>query len=331
MSVWPLRYVERTFVPGNVGCSIRLFEVNLLPYSERLNFLNRLSNPLKGFLYALGGTVLVSTSFVTAKYGLQGFNPETFSLVWTIAAAVYSLLIVLGSGQWRQMAVSKGAARDLVLLGVATGVAMILAWSALALLDPSFSAFLWRFQPMIAIVLGALFLRERLSALEIAAGAVMISGGFLSTIGRWDFVGTGVVLTLLACSAVGVQMLIAKARVHEIHPNILVAYRVSGASIVVLLWCLLTGKTDLQVERSYWYVTLLGAFLSPCASFLLTFRSYRYWDLSRSSLVRTIQPLFVLPLAYAVFGKLPVGKELLGGGVIMIGALWLAWIQFTRK
>jgi len=43
------------------------------------------SDPLKGFFYALAGSVLVSTNWVTAKYGLRGFNPETFSLVWTSA------------------------------------------------------------------------------------------------------------------------------------------------------------------------------------------------------------------------------------------------------
>jgi drug/metabolite transporter (DMT)-like permease len=286
---------------------------------------------IKGFLYALGGTVLVSTNFVTAKYGLGGFNPETFSLVWTTTAAVYSLLIVLSCGQWRQIAVPRRAARDVALLGVTTGVAMILAWSALSRLDPSFAAFLWRLQPMITIALGALFLKERLTAAEIVAGAIMISGGLLSTLGRWQFVGTGVVLILIACVAVAVQLLIAKARVHEIHPNILVVYRVGIASVVVLLWCLLTGRIDFQVKASYWYVTLLGAFLGPCASFLLTFRSYRYWDLSRSSLVLTVQPLFVLPLAYAVFRKLPVGKELLGGIVIMMGAFWLTWIHFRKR
>ncbi len=219
----------------------------------------------------------------------------------------------------------------MVLLGVATGVAMILAWTALSRLDPTFSAFLWRFQPVIAITLSFLFLKERLTAAEIAAGAVMISGGLLSTVGRWNVVGTGVVLTLVACCAVAVQMLIAKARVHEIHPNILVTYRVGVASVVILLWCLVTGRIDFEVRASYWYVTLLGAFLSPCASFLLTFRSYRYWDLSRSSVVRTVQPLFVLPMAYAVFRKLPVGKELIGGGLIMAGAFWLAWIHFRRR
>jgi drug/metabolite transporter (DMT)-like permease len=289
------------------------------------------SNSLKGFLYALGGTFLVSTNFITAKYGLKGFNPETFSLVWTAAAAVYSFLIVLSSGQWRQMALSSRAARDMMLMGLATGVAMISGWAGLARLDSSFAAFLWRFQPVLTIMLSVFFLRERFSVKEIAPVAIMILGGCLSTIGRWDIVGIGIILTLLACCAAAVQMLIAKARVHEIRPNILVVYRVGIGAVVIMLWSLVTGKIDFHVEASYWYVTLLGALLGPCASFLLTFRSYRYWELSRSSMVKTAEPLFVLPLAYVVFGKLPIGKELLGGCVILIGAFWLAWIHLIKK
>jgi len=289
------------------------------------------SNLLKGFLYSLGGTVLVSTNFITAKYGLKGFNSETFSLVWTAAAAFYSLLVVLVSRQWQQMALSPSAARSIALMGLATGAGMILGWAGLARLDPSFAAFLWRFQPVLAIMLGILFLGERLSLKEIAPVAVMIFGGCLSTIGRWDVVGLGTMLTLLACVAVAVQMVIAKARVHEIHPNILVVYRVGIGAAVIMLWTFLRGKADFAVEASYWYVTLLGALLGPCVSFLLTFRSYRYWDLSRSSMVKTAQPLFVLPLAYIAFGQLPAGKELFGGSIILVGAFGLAWIHFVRK
>ena len=41
---------------------------------------------------------MISTNYVTAKHGLKGFNYQTFSVVWTTAAAVYALLIVLGTG-----------------------------------------------------------------------------------------------------------------------------------------------------------------------------------------------------------------------------------------
>ncbi len=285
----------------------------------------------KGFLYALGGTAVVSTNFVTAKYGLRGFNPETFSFVWTTAAAVFAFAVVLLSRQLPKLRAASGAAGSMALLGLATGVGMILSWAGLARLEPSLAALLWRFHPAMAIALGVLVLGETLTRVEVGAVAVMIVGGAVSTFGRWGLVGAGTVLTLLACLSAAVQMLIAKARVRQVEPNVLVFCRVGIAAVVVAAWLFSSGRADFNVAPRYWCVTFLGAFLGPCASFLLTFRSYRYWDLSRESIVRTMQPLFVLPLAYAVFGTVPGPKEASGGCLILAGAFWLGWQQMRRR
>lgn len=285
------------------------------------------SDTLKGLLYSLAGAILGSTNFVTAKYGVKGFNPETFSLVWTSAAAVYTLLIVLATGHRRQLELPAYAVKKVALMGVVTGAGMVLSWAGLARLDPSFSAFLWRFSPVLTIVLSVLFLDEKLLGKEWVPIAVMFLGGCLSTVGRWRIVGVGTILTLLACFAASVQMLIAKMETSEIDPNILAFYRVGVGALAIALWTFLMGKADFDVAASYWAVTLLGAFLGPCAQFLFIFRSYQYWDLSRSSIVRLSQPLFVLPLAYFILGKFPTSIELAGGLLIMAGAFWLGWIH----
>ncbi len=287
-------------------------------------------NNIKGFLYAISGAILVSTNYITAKYGLIGFNPETFSLVWTSAASIYTLVIVFATGHRRHLALPAHAVKKIALLGLATGIGMILAWAGLSLLDPSFASFIWRFAPVLTIVLSAVFLGERLHGKELIPIAIMIIGGALSTFGRWTIVGTGVILTLLACCAVSVQMILAKMKVSEIHPNILVFYRVSIAALLIATWTLGTGKAHFAVGTSYWFMTLLGAFLGPCLSFLFTFRSYKYWDLSRSSIVLTAQPLLVLPMAYIAFGKIPSGMQLIGGFIILIGAFWLVFMHRTQ-
>ena len=284
-------------------------------------------NNTKGFLYALGGTLLVSTNYITAKYGLKGINPETFSLLWTLAASCYSFIIILLSGRLRELIIPRQSLRSIAVLGVATGTGMILAWSGLSLLDPSFASFLWRFSPVLIIVLSVLFLNERLRLIEILPIAVMVLGGALTTFGRWHIVGQGVVLTLLGCVAVAVQMLVVKLNVQRIHPNVLVFYRVGLAALVIAMWAGVTGKLSLGISTPHLLVTMLGAFLGPCASFLLTFRSYRYWELSRSSVVLTAQPLLVLPMAYLAFGRIPSGLELMGGFVILGGAFSLIWLH----
>ena len=271
--------------------------------------------------------MLFSIAYVMAKYGLEGFNQETFSLVWASAAVIYSLAIVLATGGWQQLMLPAHAVNNIALIGLLSGAGVILSWTGLARLDPSFAGFLWRFAPVLTIVLGALYLGERLLVGELVPIAVMVLGGCLGAIGRWHIVGVGMALTLLACCAFAVQVLIAKMQVAEIHPVILNFYRVGIGALIVALWALLAGKVDFNVEASYWLVTLLGAFLGPCAAFLLTYISYRHWDLSRSSIVLTVQPLFILPSAYFIIGQLPTGMELVGGLVILVGAFWLAWIH----
>ncbi|MHC5035782.1 MAG: DMT family transporter [Planctomycetota bacterium] len=288
-------------------------------------------SPVRGFFLALAGTALVSTNFVTAKYALRGFNPETFSSVWTTAGALYALIILLFSGQARQLALPRTAPVLTLLLGALTGAGMILTWAGLKELDPSFAAFLWRFMPVLILLLGVVFLRERLRAIEIILLALMILGGVYGTLGRWDVVGFGVMLTLGAAFAGAWQMLIAKILTGRAHPHTLVFFRLGPGAVFIVLWTLCLGRFDFNVPLRYWAVTLLGALLGPCLAHVFTFRSYRHWELSRSSIVLAVQPLFVLPLAYVFLGQFPVGKELLGGVLILLGSLWLGWIHLAPK
>jgi drug/metabolite transporter (DMT)-like permease len=284
-------------------------------------------NNTKGFLFALAGTILVSTNFVTAKYGLQGFNPYTFSMIWTISATCFAFIITVLSNRTKELLVPRHLILRMVALGFVTGVGMILGWAGLALLDPSFASFLWRFGPALTIIASYIVLREKMSAWEVLPFFVMLIGGVISTVGVWHAVATGVVLTFLACVTVAIQMLIAKKSIGDLHPNTLVFYRVGGAAVTIMLYSLLINKVEFTGNITHWTSTIVGALLGPCCSFLLTFRSYRYWSLSRSSIVLTIQPLFVLPMAYMIFGRIPTVLQLIGGAIILAGALWLAWLH----
>ena len=287
-------------------------------------------DPLRGLLYSLGGVILLSTNFITAKYGLKGFNPETFSFVWTTAAAIYSFAIALAGKSSRSQIFPRQNMKAMMALGTITGICMVMTWNGLALLDPVFSSFLWRFFPVTAILAGVLFLKEKLSKYESFAMLVMLTGSLWSVAGRWDIVGSGVILTLLAGCAGAAQLLIAKSQTDLVHVNVLVAYRVGIGAVFTAAWALANHNLNFDVEPSYWYVTLLGAFLGPCAGFLFTFRSYRYWTLSQSSVILTIQPLLVLPLAHVFLGTFPTEKELTGGLVILLGVFCLALVQIKK-
>ena len=282
------------------------------------------SNLGKGFFLSLAATALIASNYVTAKYALAGFNPWTFSVVWCSAASIYSFIIVLVNGQVRQVILGQRSLLAMLYMGLATAAAMMCAWTSLTLLNPAFASFLFRFGPVLTIVLAVVFLSEKLPRRLLGPAAVMIGGGLVSAVGRWHIVALGMVLALLACCAAATERLIAKAKVCEVPPNIIVFYRVFIAAMVVALVTFAIGKADFNVEGKYWAVLLLGAFLGPCLAHAVMFRSYLHWDISRTSIVLTAMPLFVLPLAYLALGKFPAGMELVGGLIILVGAFWLA-------
>jgi drug/metabolite transporter (DMT)-like permease len=301
--------------------------------SEPVSQLHLQHNPLQGFLYSLVATFLLATNYITAKYGLEGFNPETFSIIWTLSATLFSFIIIIITHELKNITVPADSIKKITLLGFATGMGMILGWSGLARLDPSFASFLSRSRPVVTILLGIIFLKERFQKTEWIPAVIIIMGGFISATGRWDKIGVGMILILSSACLSAVQMLLAKMTIAKgrVSPNILVFYRVGIALATISIWNLLTCRTNFNVRISYYLVTILGAFLGPCLSWLFMYRSYRYWDLSRSSIVFTMQPLFVLPLAYFILGKLPVIKELYGGLIILIGSFWLIWIHIYHR
>ena len=283
----------------------------------------------KGFLFALSGTVLISTYFVTGKYALRGFNTATFCFLWTAATAVFSLGILLVRGEFRHLRLPKRAVPGVVGVGLCTGVGMIVLYEGLRLLDPSFAAFLGRSFPVMVILLGVIFLKERLHLIEILPMGLMLVGGIVSVWGRWQTVGPGVVLVLVGYLVFAFHRLLVKLATPRVEATVIVFYRALGGCIIVAVWMLVSGKADFAVEAKYWRILFLGALLAPCVGNMLSFHSYHYWNLSRNVMILTIQPLIVLPMAWLFLGQLPSPQALVGGCIILIGSAWVTWIYLS--
>ena len=288
------------------------------------------SHPVKGFCLSLLGTALLATNFITAKYAAAEFGSSSFTVIWTIGCCVWALSYLAATRDLGSLRLAKSDLLPVGLLGLFTGAGMICAWAGLLLMDPSFNAFLWRMMPVMGMLLGVIFLKERLSLLDVLPVAVMLVGGAAGTLGRWEAVAAGVLFTVVSAVMFALQLLIGKLQSGKLGEVALVFYRSFFACIVVVIWTFATGKQHFDVSVSVWLVTALGSFLGPFAGFVCMYRSYRYWGLSRSSMVMSVQPLVVLPLAVWVLGEIPNQQELLSGAIILVGALWLGWVQIRQ-
>ena len=284
-----------------------------------------------GLVFAIAGTFCLSTSYITVKVGLRGFNVTTFTLIWTVAAALFSLGIVLSTGSIQRIRPPAGTPWRLLGLGATTGASMIWSWAGLARLDPSTAAFLWRFLPLINIVVAMLLFQDRIRRCEALPISLMLFGGCLSVYGQGRFVLIGALFTLLACMAVSAQQVISKTLVARMPTPVLVFYRNGIGALFILIWVLTGGELRLDASPAQWGVTLLGALLAPCLGFILLYRSFHYWELSRASIIQIAEPVFVVPMACLILDDRPSGRTFAGGAIILAGALWLILIHMHRQ
>lgn len=286
-------------------------------------------NTTKGFTFALAGMVFLSCNYITAKYGLRGFNPESLTVVWMGAATVYAMLWTLMLRQARRIVLPASSFNWLVAMGLANAGCQLTAWQSLDRMDPSLYAFLQRFSPMMAILMGTLILHERVRRLEWLPISVMVFGGMVSVLAPTpadsplNWLGVG--LCLLSAFLSAAQLPLAKLAGPDIPVGIMNLYRIAVAFVAVSLWGAARGKIDFSnAKPDHWGVVILGALLGPFISYVCTFRSYRHWDMARSSMVMTLQPLVVVPMAFLAFGLDITQWQLIGGFVTLAGGFWLA-------
>src|SRR3989339_1320476 len=207
----------------------------------------------KGMIYSFLGTLLLSTNLITAKYVMQGFSVPVFTTLWTLSAAIHCFWLLAVLKMLRRIPLkSRSLLVSVISIGVTTGVAMTLTWEGLSRLDPLFTSFLWRFAPVFMIILGVVFLKEKLTLSETMCFLVMVVGGMVIAMGRWKMNSTGIVLTLLACIVSSVSMLLAKRVVHEVPPLVLVLYRAVIALPVVMIWAFVQGGMVIQATPGQW-------------------------------------------------------------------------------
>lgn len=132
--------------------------------------------------WALLSAVAAASTAIFAKIGISGIGSDFATLIRTVVVLAALALIVVMTGQWQPLSsVSGKTYLFLVLSGLATGASWLCYFRALKLGEASRVAPIDKLSVVFVAVLAALFLGERLAAINwlgvalIAAGAVLVS------------------------------------------------------------------------------------------------------------------------------------------------------------
>lgn len=134
-------------------------------------------------LWALLSACFAALTAVFAKVGVEHVNPDAATLIRTVVILLVLAAMVSATGELRSVANASGRTYTfLVLSGLATGASWLCYFRALSLGDASRVAPIDKLSVVLVAVFGAVFLGERLSAVNWLGVALIAAGAWLITL-----------------------------------------------------------------------------------------------------------------------------------------------------
>ena len=287
-----------------------------------------MSEPGKGYTFAMLSALLSGTNYVLGKVVLANLSPaHLVALIFSIATLIQGAWMIQ-TGQWREVLhCSARAWRYVLLFSALSIVALWTLWAGVKYLDPSVAAFISRLQTLVTVFLGIWLLGERFRVLEAVGGVVVIAGvgmlyateGVKLSLWFWVMVASGVFW--------GVTEVVAKVALRHINATPLSFIRTAIVALFYLLLLTFQGQPLLGLGHKWWGVIGIALMGPTLARWFYLFALKRL-PVSKASLVNQIQPIFVAIVAFTFLGTIPGIREWVGGLLILAGCTVMIWGQY---
>jgi drug/metabolite transporter (DMT)-like permease len=242
------------------------------------------------------------------------------------AGLVQSALVTFSQGiRWPQK-ISPLGWKLLAVFTLFSIVALGCLMMGLALIEASTAGFLSRASVIVIMILGIFFLHERFKLLEALSALILLAGIIIIRSCVRVEIAPGFWWMLTSAFTFGIVEIIAKISVKHISPLHLNALRNSAVGVILILWALAKGAGNWDLGNLWFGVIAIGI-TGPLIARQFYLYALKNLEVSKTSLITQIQPVFVLVLSYLVLAERPCGEELLGGGLIVFGCFGLVFMR----
>jgi len=289
------------------------------------------SDTFKGYLFAIIATLTFSNVYIFSKAALNEIPLAQFGSLWYAVVAIFCFLFALFNKKLGQLTqLTRKQILVLLTLGALEMATTTLFFLSIHIIpDPAVTSFLGNMFPVMVMLGGIFILHERFGPVEIFGGFLALSGAFVisysggTTLDTMFIKGTGVVFfnAIFATTAT----LVVKTQIKNLSPELLNLNRAVWLLIFSVIMFFVMGDSVAFSAGSI-KNTMIGAILEFVA-ILTVYYSYKFIEASRSSIVQSLKGIFVLLVAFLVFGTLPLPHQLLGGIITVAGVLIMALAQ----
>jgi drug/metabolite transporter (DMT)-like permease len=205
-------------------------------------------------------------------------------------------------------------------IGLLVGVNTNMGFVAVRYVDPGTASLLSRTSILFTLALGILWLRERLTRVEVAGTVLALVGVAVISFQPGDYLRVGALIVIASTLLYAVHSAVVKRYGGDMPFGEFLFYRVSAVAAVLLVlavaqgalvwpsavgwaWLFLAGLVNVVVSRGLYYLVL------------------RRMDMSVLTIILTLTPVVTWLWSVALFGGRPTAAEIGGGVATLAGVL----------
>ncbi|MFI5322493.1 MAG: DMT family transporter [Thermodesulfobacteriota bacterium] len=279
--------------------------------------------PIAGYLYLVGTALFTALSYVFGRAVNRSLHPASITFYWFFAAFVCSVFVVMAiPSQRAEVKHLRKYTKIFIYSSILTAVGAALWISAIKTIGIPLTSFLMKAQTLFSLLLGMIFLGERLNKWETVGIVVTITGGIIVAYQREFSLLVGTLTAIAAAFFYSSLSFTVKKMGPKLNMLMVANLRALGVAIFMIIYLVATGTLEKPGLKDVIFMALggiNGAYIAKACQF----QAIKLIDVSRTTAVLPLESIFVVLFSYFIFHEIPSVIKLLGGAGIIIGVIFL--------
>lgn len=280
--------------------------------------------PVVGYLFLIGTALFTAVSYAFGRAVDRNLDAESTTFFWFFGALIFSVLVTAVVPDQREEIKNPGKYLKIFLYtSVLTSIGAALWIVSIRTIGIPLTSFLMKAQTLFALVLGMVFLGERLNKGETVGIIVTITGGIIVAYQSDVTLLVGTLTALGAAFFYSCLSFIVKKVGQRLNMLMVANMRALGVSLFLIIYLVLTGTLEFPTKPIEYVYMVLGGTSGALIAKACQFQAIKLIDVSRTTAVLPMESLFVILFSYYIFGEIPSVIKLIGGALIIIGVIFL--------
>jgi len=292
----------------------------------------------EGIILVIVTIFIAGTLPVITKYGTGLMNPLLFATLSSLIAGIFLLLLAIIQGKWRLLGEKRYFPFWLLIGFFGTTLSNICFFVGVTLTSGINSSILLQVEPLYALLIGYLFLKEKITFKQIFFTLIIIWGTLVVILYREEFkINWGDLLVLLTPLCWQIAHFFSKKLLttsKEITPQLIATARTFFGGIFLLILNILVGfrmEGGLAAIKEIWWLLLFQGIIGFALQHTLWYKVLQKLNLSKAVALISAYPAFSILLARLILKEVPDFYQLLGFGIIVLGIFGLSSVKSEQR